>query len=183
MPRIRGSPHEGLRARDWWLSFVYCQAALSFPRDSPHDRSSFQLSPSHNVSTLHSGKLGINGVSNARFEPKTYESAVIKVDGQCRVVFIVHESYLANHFTSQGRVLNALASRFHGLILFQTFLLQPNRSRNPSRMGDISARSRDSFPTSPSTPMEEFCHATNGQLAVAEFPRSEHFDVQAVKRD
>jgi hypothetical protein len=31
--------------------------------------------------------------------------------------------------------------------------------------------------------VEEFCYATNGQLAVAEFPRSEHFDVQAVKRD
>jgi hypothetical protein len=31
--------------------------------------------------------------------------------------------------------------------------------------------------------MEEFCHATNGQWAIAEFPRSEHFDVQAVKRD
>ena len=31
--------------------------------------------------------------------------------------------------------------------------------------------------------MEEFCHATNGRLAVAERPRSENFDMQAVERD
>jgi hypothetical protein len=31
--------------------------------------------------------------------------------------------------------------------------------------------------------MQEFCHATDGCLAVAKFPRSEHFDVQTVKRD
>jgi hypothetical protein len=31
--------------------------------------------------------------------------------------------------------------------------------------------------------MEEFCYATYGRLAVAEFPRSEHFDMQAIKRD
>src|SRR5258708_5007557 len=118
MPRIRGSPHEGLRAQASCLSFVYCCAASSFPCDSPHDRSSLQLSPSHNVPTLHSGQLRINGERNARFESKTYKSTVIKLDGQCRVVFIVNESYLPDHFTNQGRVLNALTSRFHGL-LFQ----------------------------------------------------------------
>jgi len=31
--------------------------------------------------------------------------------------------------------------------------------------------------------MEEFCHAKDGRSDDAEFPRSEHFDVQAVKRD
>jgi hypothetical protein len=31
--------------------------------------------------------------------------------------------------------------------------------------------------------MEEFCHATNGRQTIAEFLWSEHFDVQAVKRD
>jgi hypothetical protein len=31
--------------------------------------------------------------------------------------------------------------------------------------------------------IEEFCNSTNGFFVVAEFPRSAHFDVQAVKRD
>ena len=56
---------------------------------------------------------------------------------------------------------------------------EPESFQNAGRFGAFAEQTLDITLNR----KEKVCHATNGRLAVAEVPRPEHFDMQAVKRD